>query len=238
MTPQIDPEFRRLIAPLSEAERAQLEANLRREGCRDPLVVWRGVLLDGHNRFEICTREGIAYKTLTIILADRLAARIWIRWNQLGRRNLTDDMRAMQVDGLLEDLAAQSRRTRASKAVEAREQKAGRRPISEDAASSKIPKISSRLRAKVSKRAKVSERKIKQARTLKQRRPDLAAQVATGELKLAEAIRQTKPGVRAAKLDAAIWPEGQYGVILADPPWRPDDGVLDRRAGSKTNTQR
>ena len=37
---QIDDEFKALIPPLSVDERAQLEANLLADGCRDPLVVW------------------------------------------------------------------------------------------------------------------------------------------------------------------------------------------------------
>jgi len=36
---QIDSEFQALIPPLSAEERAQLEANLLADGCRDPLVV-------------------------------------------------------------------------------------------------------------------------------------------------------------------------------------------------------
>jgi hypothetical protein len=38
----IDQELRALIPPLRDEERAQLEANLRAEGCREPLVVWAG----------------------------------------------------------------------------------------------------------------------------------------------------------------------------------------------------
>ena len=37
---QIDPEFKALIPPLAPDELAQLEANILRDGCRDPLVVW------------------------------------------------------------------------------------------------------------------------------------------------------------------------------------------------------
>jgi ParB family chromosome partitioning protein len=36
----IDPEFKALIPPLAPEELAQLEANILRDGCRDPLVVW------------------------------------------------------------------------------------------------------------------------------------------------------------------------------------------------------
>ena len=61
----IDPEFQALIPPLQAEELDQLEANLRRDGCRDPLMVWEeaGVLLDGHHRLEICQREGLSFST-------------------------------------------------------------------------------------------------------------------------------------------------------------------------------
>jgi hypothetical protein len=38
----IDPTFQALIPPLQENERAQLEANLLEEGCREALVIWAG----------------------------------------------------------------------------------------------------------------------------------------------------------------------------------------------------
>ncbi len=90
---EIDPEFKTLIPPLGAEERAQLEANLLAQGCRDPLVVWKGrnILLDGHNRYDLCTQHGIEFKTVDIELPDRNAAHDWIISNQLGRRNLTPE---------------------------------------------------------------------------------------------------------------------------------------------------
>lgn len=38
----IDPEFKTLIPPLAPEELEQLEANILADGCRDPLVTWRG----------------------------------------------------------------------------------------------------------------------------------------------------------------------------------------------------
>jgi len=66
--PTIDKEFRTLIPPLSTEERAQLEKNLASDGCRDPLVIWQeqGILIDGHNRLEICHALGIEYQRLPI----------------------------------------------------------------------------------------------------------------------------------------------------------------------------
>ena len=89
----IDAEFKALIPALAVEERKQLEANLIAEGCRDALVVWsgHGILLDGHNRFEICQQHNIHFETNELLLPDRDAVRSWIINNQFGRRNLSPD---------------------------------------------------------------------------------------------------------------------------------------------------
>jgi len=92
--PIIDPEFHALIPPLTDDERTQLEANMEAEGCRDALIVWQGILLDGHNRLEICERLGLPYQTTAIELPGREAVMEWIIRNQFGRRNLSAYQRA------------------------------------------------------------------------------------------------------------------------------------------------
>ena len=91
----LDKEFQALIPPLSAEEKAQLEENIVAEGCRDALITWQGILLDGHNRYEICERLDIPYRTISIDLPDRDAAEDWIDKNQLGRRNLTPDQMSL-----------------------------------------------------------------------------------------------------------------------------------------------
>ncbi|KYC43823.1 hypothetical protein WA1_01305 [Scytonema hofmannii PCC 7110] len=90
---KIDPEFKNLIPPLSFEEKLQLEANLQEFGCLDPLIVWKGtsILLDGHNRYEICTRLQMHYETVEIDLPSKDAAICWIANHQLGRRNVTPE---------------------------------------------------------------------------------------------------------------------------------------------------
>jgi N6-adenosine-specific RNA methylase IME4 len=87
----INPKFKSLIPPLAEEEYKQLEANIIQHGCRDALTVWRGILIDGHNRFAICTEHNIEYRTQLIDLPDEEAVEDWMDANQLGRRNLTAD---------------------------------------------------------------------------------------------------------------------------------------------------
>ena len=87
----IGPEFKALIPPLSPDERTGLEKSIREEGCRDALVVWKGhnILVDGHNRYEICTAHGKPFETVEMEFASRDDVMVWIIDNQFSRRNLT-----------------------------------------------------------------------------------------------------------------------------------------------------
>jgi ParB-like chromosome segregation protein Spo0J len=95
----INPNFHDLIPPLSAEEYQLLEESILKEGCRDPLVVWPQlpnketsttyILLDGHNRYEICRKHQIGFETLEKEFDTEDEAKIWIINNQLGRRNLT-----------------------------------------------------------------------------------------------------------------------------------------------------
>ena len=73
MTPELirDPEFSRFVPPLSKKELELLEQSILREGCRDAIVTWNGVILDGHNRYTICTRHGLPFNTKEILLESR-----------------------------------------------------------------------------------------------------------------------------------------------------------------------
>ena len=93
MKPKIDPDLSALIPPLSQDEYNQLEENILKEGIRDKLVVWEGILLDGHNRLQIALKHGLDYQTGNITLPDRNAAKAWMIDNQLGRRNLDPNQR-------------------------------------------------------------------------------------------------------------------------------------------------
>lgn len=84
----IDKEFQSLIPPLTAEEYAGLEESILSEGCRDALVVWGDTLIDGHNRYEICTKHGIPFDTVEMDFPTRDEVIVWIIKNQFGRRNL------------------------------------------------------------------------------------------------------------------------------------------------------
>lgn len=89
----IDKEFRGLIPPLTAEEYAGLEKSILEEGCRDALITWNGVLVDGHNRYEICQKHGMTFRTQEKAFDSREDAIDWIIDNQLNRRNLNDSQR-------------------------------------------------------------------------------------------------------------------------------------------------
>jgi len=86
----IDEEFRSLLPALDKETYALLEANIIENGCRDALVLWNGtILIDGYNRYAICTAHDIPFKTVNREFNSRDEVLIWIISNQVSRRNLT-----------------------------------------------------------------------------------------------------------------------------------------------------
>ena len=99
-----DPEFEALFADtrLTGADLEHLRNKLLTEGFHDPLVLWRGVLLDGYTRLAICREEGIEPAVRSVELADREAAVEWIRIHQHSRRNLDEKTRAKNIAAIYE----------------------------------------------------------------------------------------------------------------------------------------
>ena len=93
----IDPEFRDLIPPLNEEELKLLEASIVADGCESPLIVWNGVIVDGHNRYAVCRKHEIPFAIQEKDFSSRDDAMLWMLRNQLGRRNLNSYQRVELV---------------------------------------------------------------------------------------------------------------------------------------------
>lgn len=96
-TLKIDPQFKNLIRPLQKKEYLQLEENILADGCRDPITVWKGIIIDGHNRYEICMRHQIPFAVVEMDFVCREEAVAWICSNQLGRRNISEETRKFLI---------------------------------------------------------------------------------------------------------------------------------------------
>lgn len=85
----VNPKFESLIPRLTDDEFKQLEENVLRDGITEPLVVWNGTLIDGHNRYKLAKKHGLDFKTREMAFDSENDAEIWIIKNQFGRRNLS-----------------------------------------------------------------------------------------------------------------------------------------------------
>ncbi len=100
--------LKKFIPPLSAEERQQLEQNILEFGCKDSLTIWettegvissdsktpdlpKYILIDGHNRYEICQKYGIDFKILIVEFENLDKVYDFMIDHQLGRRNLSPE---------------------------------------------------------------------------------------------------------------------------------------------------
>lgn len=96
---RIDPEFQARLPALNPWSRSQLEALIQQAGkARDPLIVWAeaGILVDGHHRYEICTRLNLPFTVEEVSFSDRQAALLFVDQHQSARRNAEENWLAYQ----------------------------------------------------------------------------------------------------------------------------------------------
>ena len=105
----VNTELLAYIDPLTVDEHDALERSLLAEGCRDALVLWGDVLVDGHNRYGICSKHGIPFSTVQNTLFKSMDdVHLWMIEQHLGRRSLSDFQRgvlALRKKGILADRA-------------------------------------------------------------------------------------------------------------------------------------
>lgn len=92
----VNEELKAYIDPLTAEEYEALERSLLTEGCRDALVLWGDLLVDGHNRYGICQKHNIPFNTLQSTLFKNLDdVHLWMIDQHLGRRSVSDFQRGV-----------------------------------------------------------------------------------------------------------------------------------------------
>jgi len=183
----INPVLHAVCAPLTTEEYAQLRDNIQRDGLLEPITIWAeqsGTILDGHNRYAICQELGIGFRTKALSFLGIEAAKLWILEHQVGRRNLTDDQRAIIWNDIRQQRAAVSR---AAAIVKARDAKAAPGTVGDNASPTKPRTI-----AAVVAESKIPERTLRKAQKLKKTNPDLYERVRSGTVTLREASKPKK----------------------------------------------
>jgi len=211
---RVNEEFKKLIPPLSIEEYKQLERNIIIEGCRDALVVWDEMILDGHNRYEICTKHNIEYRVHVMEFDTEDEALDWMDKNQLGRRNLTPDQMSMIRGRMYNRMKTKGH--------------------GQGSAGNFCPQNTATILAK---QHGVSPRTIKSdgaAAELLEKHPEQAASIMRGDVKKSSVIRELKRDEIVANLENISVREvkatqGVYDVIVLDPPWPMEKIERDER---------
>jgi len=214
---KVDPEFKRLVVPLSDKERSLLDASIEKEGCRVALDVWKeeDTLLDGHNRLEICEAKGREYRINYVSLPDRTAAKIWILENQAGRRNLNKSQSAILALDLEEQYAVRAKERQAAaggdrKSAEYQESVKARGPeaISQKRASDEAAEVYG-----------VGGRQVRRAKVVKIHAvPELLNEVKAGNVtvRAAENISKLNPEVQKAMVSRGPNTIKQVSTVIND----------------------
>jgi N6-adenosine-specific RNA methylase IME4 len=213
----INERFRKLIPPLSPDEYAGLEASLLADGCRDAIVLWHDQIVDGHNRYEICSKHGIMFNTAYMEFANEDDACIWMIANQIGRRNINDGQKWQLIEEKKRILLERGREKQACG-------QGGVLLLSEYDKSkphNTQKEIASDLGWSTGKVAKADYVWKKAPETVKQ-------EILSGEKSFDRAYQEVKKEERKAEIERqkieiiSLPPKpfnGKYEVLVVDPPW-------------------
>ncbi|MEY4763623.1 MAG: hypothetical protein RI907_296 [Pseudomonadota bacterium] len=92
----VSEELKAYIDPLTPDEHEALERSLLAEGCRDALVLWGNLLIDGHNRYGICQKHGLPFQTVQHPHCQSMEdVHLWMIDQHLGRRSVSDFQRGV-----------------------------------------------------------------------------------------------------------------------------------------------
>lgn len=210
----INEKFRTLIPPLNKAEYTELEKSLIKEGCREPLITWNGYLIDGHNRYEICTRLNIKYKVTNMPFESEEDAISWICSNQLGRRSISEETRKYLIGKRYEaeKIIGERRSNRGINQYTPEKKRPVGRPASND--------YRHRTADKLGKEYHVSHGTIKNYGSFSrvvdrigERAPELATQILAGKVKISQKGLTELVEMNDSEMDAvtsSISERGEY----------------------------
>jgi hypothetical protein len=172
-------ELKAYIDPLTPDEHAALERSILTEGCRDALVLWGDVLVDGHNRYGICQKYGLPFQTVQNTRFQSMEdVHLWMIDQHLGRRSVSDFQRGV--------LALRKRAILTERRAQTIAATAFRDDADTSEANDTVPEPNSlKSRTDIAKAARLSSSQVVHIEKIqKQAAPELVAAVKAGTISL------------------------------------------------------
>ncbi|KQV49202.1 plasmid replication/partition related protein [Pelomonas sp. Root1217] len=192
----VNEELKAYIDPLTAEEHEALERSILAEGCRDALVLWGDVLVDGHNRYGICSKHGLPFQTVQNPRFRSMEdVHLWMIDQHLGRRSISDFQRGVLALRKREIVAERRARGAAAQTTEPAAQAAEPVPAPE----------ALQTREALAKAARLSSNQVVMIEKIqKQATPEVVAAVKAGAISInAAAAVATLPAEEQAAAAAA-----------------------------------
>ena len=185
----VQEDLKTYIDPLTQDEYDSLERSLLAEGCRDALVLWGDVLVDGHNRYGLCQKHGLPFNTVQNTRFRTIEdVHLWMIDQHLGRRSVSDFQRGVlalrkkEIVGQRQ-AAARAAAKDANMRAEVLGEAAPLSPIDGEPAAVAEPPLKSR--EDLAKAAKLTPSQVTMIEKIqKQAAPELVAAVRAGTISL------------------------------------------------------
>jgi len=241
---KILPEIEENLFPLQPEELKFLEESILSEGVRDALVVWPKdgelILVDGHNRYRIAKQHDIPFEIKEKHFNDLDEVLEWVDFNQLGRRNLINEQRAIilgriygrrkqhnfkgnQYTKVLELKLSSSTGSNATAKEIAKQAGVGQATVRRAAdfteAVDKIKETSPKA-TEIILSGKIKDALTELPRLVKknpEKLSEVVKKISAGESK---SIKQLVTELKRKEAQELSPPAGKYRVIYADPPWQ------------------
>ncbi|WP_345781304.1 plasmid replication/partition related protein [Pseudoxanthomonas sp.] len=196
----VNEDLKAYIDPLTADEYASLEQSILAEGCRDALVLWGEVLIDGHNRYGICRKHDLPFNTVQNTRFKSMDdVHLWMIDQHLGRRSVSDFQRGVLALRRRDILLERTRSTPLPSEAPATEQADDGAPPWDTSASVRTMPPT---REELARAAKLSNSQVAAIEKIqKQATPEVIAAVRSGEL-----------SINAAAVVATLTPEEQQAA--------------------------
>lgn len=221
---KIKEEFKSLIPSLTAEEYEGLEKNIIQEGCEESIVTWKGYIIDGHNRYEICNKHNIAFNVLEKDNFETEAdVKMWMINRQFDRRNLPIETR-LALTYRLKDIESEKAKLRQLNLSNLKQFQNDDTAIPVSVPVRSPEESKGKTLEKIAKKAGVSTRTAEQYDTIQRKgTEEQKAQVNSRKSSIKKIYTQIQRTERLEKNKATQWPEGKYRIIYADPPWKYGD---------------
>ena len=206
---KLNKKFQALIPHLTPEEFEGLEKDIQKEGCRDPLVICDDTLIDGHNRYLICKKYNLPFKTINKEFKSDSDIIIWILDNALNRRNLS------KFDKIKLTIL---------KSEEIFKKRAKEKQI--EAGREKLPQISVEAldtQKELAKLADTSHDTVSKVKFIeKYATPEQKTNLSEQKETINKVYQKLKQNEIKSNLKTRPLPKNKFQIILADPPWKYD----------------